>query len=130
VAATKKAMREVTGPIVATALVLGAVFIPTAFISGLTGQFYRQFALTIAISTFISAFNSLTLSPALSAVLLQPQGAPKDRLTRVIDWLFGRWLFRPFNFLFDRGRGGYVGIVRRWLRGGGITLVVSAGVLG
>ncbi|MDL2424621.1 efflux RND transporter permease subunit, partial [Pseudomonas sp. BAgro211] len=69
--ATKRAMKEVTGPIIATALVLCAVFIPTAFISGLTGQFYRQFALTIAISTVISAFNSLTLSPALSAVLLK-----------------------------------------------------------
>src|SRR2546426_2228095 len=70
--AAKKAMSEVTGPIVATALVLSAVFIPTAFISGLTGQFYKQFAITIAISTVISAFNSLTLSPALCAVLLKP----------------------------------------------------------
>src|SRR5437899_2866935 len=70
--ATKRAMSEVTGPIVATALVLCAVFVPTAFISGLTGQFYKQFAITIAISTVISAFNSLTLSPALCAVLLQP----------------------------------------------------------
>ena len=71
VEATRKAMREVTGPIIATALVLCAVFVPTAFISGLTGQFYKQFALTIAISTVISAFNSLTLSPALSALLLK-----------------------------------------------------------
>jgi multidrug efflux pump len=69
--ATRRAMNEVTGPIIATALVLCAVFIPTAFISGLTGQFYRQFALTIAISTVISAFNSLSLSPALAAVLLR-----------------------------------------------------------
>ena len=72
-----KAMDEVTGPIIAIALVLCAVFVPTAFISGLTGQFYRQFALTIAISTVISAFNSLTLSPALASLLLQPHGAPK-----------------------------------------------------
>ncbi len=73
--ATRQAMREVTGPIIATALVLCAVFVPTAFISGLTGQFYKQFALTIAISTVISAFNSLTLSPALSALLLKEHGA-------------------------------------------------------
>src|SRR6202034_2344743 len=77
VEATRQAMREVTGPIVATALVLSAVFIPTAFISGLTGQFYKQFAITIAISTLISAFNSLTLSPALSALLLKDHAAPK-----------------------------------------------------
>ena len=67
--ATRVAMTEVTGPIIAIALVLGAVFIPTAFITGLSGQFYKQFALTITISTFISAFNSLTLSPALAALL-------------------------------------------------------------
>ena len=73
--ATRQAMSEVTGPIIATALVLCAVFVPTAFISGLTGQFYKQFALTIAISTVISAFNSLTLSPALSALLLKEHGA-------------------------------------------------------
>jgi multidrug efflux pump len=94
--ATYKAMQEVSGPIIAIALVLCAVFIPIAFVSGLTGQFYRQFALTIAISTVISAFNSLTLSPALSALLLKSHDAPKDRLTRVIDKTFG-WLFRPFN---------------------------------
>src|SRR5712671_2877150 len=86
--AARKAMSEVTGPIVATALVLSAVFVPTAFISGLTGQFYRQFALTIAISTAISAFNSLTLSPALCAVLLKGHGAPKDRLSRGMDKIF------------------------------------------
>ena len=70
-------MREVTGPIIAIALVLIAVFVPIAFISGLTGQFYKQFALTIAISTVISAFNSLTLSPALAALLLKAHGAPQ-----------------------------------------------------
>ena len=80
--ATRKAMEEVSGPIIAIALVLCAVFVPTAFISGLTGQFYRQFALTIAISTVISAFNSLTLSPALASRLLRPHGAPRDRLQR------------------------------------------------
>src|SRR5581483_8410793 len=91
--ATYQAMREVSGPIIAIALVLIAVFVPLAFISGLTGQFYKQFALTIAISTVISAVNSLTLSPALSALLLKGHDAPKDRLTRWMDFAFG-WLFR------------------------------------
>lgn len=87
--ATYQAMREVSGPIIAIALVLCAVFIPIAFISGLTGQFYRQFALTIAISTVISAFNSLTLSPALAAVLLKANHNEKDRLTVWIDRVAG-----------------------------------------
>src|SRR5712672_3517492 len=104
--ATKRAMGEVTGPIIATALVLCAVFIPAAFISGLTGQFYKQFALTIAISTVISAFNSLTLSPALAAVLLKSHDAPKDRFSKVLDKIFGGWLFRPFNRFFDRASHG------------------------
>jgi len=127
--ATRKAMREVTGPIVATALVLCAVFIPTAFVSGLTGQFYRQFALTIAISTVISAFNSLTLSPALAAVLLKPHDAPKDRLTRGIDRALG-WLFRPFNRLFQRGSERYVGGVKRVLGRGRLALALYAGLIG
>ncbi|WP_449427033.1 efflux RND transporter permease subunit [Rhodanobacter umsongensis] len=126
--ATRKAMREVTGPIVATALVLCAVFIPTAFVSGLTGQFYRQFALTIAISTIISAFNSLTLSPALAAVLLKGHDAPKDRLTRGIDRAFG-WLFRPFNRVFHRGSERYVGGVQRIVGKGKLALVVYAGLI-
>ena len=113
VEATRQAMKEVTGPIVATALVLCAVFVPTAFISGLTGQFYQQFALTIAISTVISAFNSLTLSPALAAVLLKDHHAPKDRFSKVLDKLFGGWLFNPFNRFFDRASHGYVGTVKR-----------------
>nr|WP_199044748.1 multidrug efflux RND transporter permease subunit [Dyella sp. ASV24] len=126
--ATRKAMNEVTGPIVATALVLCAVFVPAAFISGLTGQFYRQFALTIAISTVISAFNSLTLSPALSALLLQEHGAPKDKLSRFIDRAFG-WLFRPFNRLFVTSANRYVGGVKRILRSGGIALVIYGGLV-
>ena len=97
--ATYKAMDEVSGPIIAIALVLVAVFVPIAFISGLTGQFYRQFALTIAISTVISAFNSLTLRPALAALLLKPHGAPPDALTRGMDEVFGGF-FRRFNTLF------------------------------
>ncbi|VVM74837.1 multidrug efflux RND transporter permease subunit OqxB27 [Pseudomonas fluorescens] len=129
VEATKKAMREVTGPIIATALVLCAVFIPAAFISGLTGQFYKQFALTIAISTVISAFNSLTLSPALAAVLLKSHDAPKDRFTKVLDKLLGGWLFRPFNRFFERASHGYVGTVGRVIRSSGIAMIVYAGLM-
>src|SRR6187399_1574587 len=97
--AAYKAMSEVSGPIVAIALTLIAVFVPLAFITGLTGQFYKQFALTVAISTVISAFNSLTLSPALAAVLLKGHDAPKDLLTRAMDRVFGRF-FRGFNWVF------------------------------
>ncbi|KMO41418.1 efflux RND transporter permease subunit [Methylobacterium aquaticum] len=104
--ASYQAMREVSGPIIAIALVLVAVFVPLAFISGLTGQFYKQFALTIAISTVISAINSLTLSPALSALLLKDHHAPKDRLTRVLDALLG-WFFRRFNRAFGWASDGY-----------------------
>ncbi|MHC8320349.1 efflux RND transporter permease subunit [Pseudomonas sp. GB2N2] len=129
VEATKRAMREVTGPIIATALVLCAVFIPAAFISGLTGQFYKQFALTIAISTVISAFNSLTLSPALAAVLLKSHDAPKDRFSKVLDKIFGGWLFRPFNRFFDKASHGYVGTVARVIRSSGIALVLYAGLM-
>ena len=129
VEATKRAMREVTGPIVATALVLCAVFIPAAFISGLTGQFYKQFALTIAISTVISAFNSLTLSPALAAVLLKSHDAPKDRFSKALDKIFGGWLFRPFNRFFDRASHGYVGTVGRVIRSSGIALLLYAGLM-
>ncbi|MHC8286582.1 efflux RND transporter permease subunit [Pseudomonas sp. XS1P51] len=129
VEATKRAMREVTGPIIATALVLCAVFIPAAFISGLTGQFYKQFALTIAISTVISAFNSLTLSPALAAVLLKSHDAPKDRFSRVLDKIFGGWLFRPFNRFFDKASHTYVGTVGRVIRSSGIALLLYAGLM-
>ncbi len=126
--ATKQAMREVTGPIVATALVLSAVFIPTAFITGLTGQFYKQFAITIAISTVISAFNSLTLSPALSALLLRDHHAPKDGLTRVMDHALG-WFFRPFNRFFEWASHTYSTGVARLLRLSAIALVVYVGLL-
>ncbi len=114
--ATRVAMSEVTGPIIAIALVLCAVFIPTAFISGLSGQFYKQFALTITISTVISAFNSLTLSPALSALLLKAHDSKPDRLTQVLNHLFGRWLFKPFNRLFDRSATGYEKLVQKLIR--------------
>jgi len=126
--AAHKAMDEVSRPIVAIGLVLCAVFVPVAFLSGLTGEFYRQFALTIAFSTVISAINSLTLSPALSAILLQPRGAPPDGLTRLLDRGLG-WLFRPFNRAFTRGSAGYGGAVRQVLRKSGIALAVYAGLL-
>lgn len=104
--ATYRAMREVSGPIIAIALVLIAVFVPLAFITGLSGQFYKQFALTIAISTVISAINSLTLSPALAALLLKGHDAPKDALTRGMDKIFGRF-FGAFNKAFSRGSENY-----------------------
>ncbi|KAA5972294.1 MULTISPECIES: multidrug efflux RND transporter permease subunit OqxB [Pantoea] len=122
-AAAHQAMREVSGPIIAIALVLCAVFVPMAFLSGVTGQFYKQFATTIAISTVISAINSLTLSPALAAMLLKDHHAPKDRLTRMIDALFG-WLFRPFNRFFQRSAHGYESLVGRTLRRRGAVFAV------
>jgi multidrug efflux pump len=127
--ATLKAMREVTGPIIAIALTLCAVFVPIAFISGLTGEFYRQFALTIAFSTVISAFNSLTLSPALAALLLKSHDAPKDRLTRVMDGVFGRF-FAWFNRVFQRGSQNYGKGVTRILGRKSAALAVYAGLLG
>ena len=129
VEATRQAMKEVTGPIVATALVLCAVFVPTAFISGLSGQFYQQFALTIAISTVISAINSLTLSPALAAILLKDHHAPKDGFSRLLDRLFAGWLFNPFNRMFERASNRYVGTVRRVLRGSSIAMLIYGGLL-
>jgi multidrug efflux pump len=127
--ATRRAMEEVSGPIVAIALVLCAVFVPTAFIVGLSGQFYKQFALTIAISTVISAFNSLTLSPALAALLLKPHGAKKDRFTRAIDFVLG-WFFKLFNRFFGRASGGYGKLVTHTLRSSLIAVVVYAGLIG
>ncbi|HTB84578.1 MAG TPA: multidrug efflux RND transporter permease subunit [Candidatus Sulfotelmatobacter sp.] len=128
VAAAKRAMSEVTGPIVATALVLCAVFVPTAFISGLTGQFYKQFALTIAISTVISAFNSLTLSPALCAVLLKGHDEPKDLFSRFMEKSLG-WFFRPFNRAFAWAGEKYSIGVAKILRRVVAALVVYAALL-
>ncbi len=127
--ATYRAMSEVSGPIVAIALVLVAVFVPLAFISGLTGQFYRQFALTIAISTVISAVNSLTLSPALAALLLRSHDAPKDLLTRVLDRLLG-WLFRGFNRGFTAGSNAYSGGVSRVIGRKSTMMVIYLGLVG
>ena len=126
--AARKAMDEVTGPILAITSVLAAVFIPSAFLSGLQGEFYRQFALTIAISTILSAINSLTLSPALAAMLLRPHhgAARPDWLTRAMDAVFGGF-FRLFNRFFDSASKAYVGTVRRAVRGSAIVLLLYGG---
>ncbi|MGE7990150.1 efflux RND transporter permease subunit, partial [Pseudomonas sp. NPDC089554] len=128
-AAAHQAMREVSGPIIAIALVLCAVFVPMAFLDGVTGQFYKQFAVTIAISTVISAINSLTLSPALAARLLRPHGAAPDRLSRVIDALLGRF-FARFNRGFGSASQRYQGTVQRTLGRRGAVFVVYFALLG
>ena len=128
VEAAKKAMSEVTSPIIATALVLCAVFVPTAFISGLTGQFYKQFAITIAISTVISAFNSLTLSPALCAVLLKDHKAPKDWFARFMEKALG-WFFGPFNRIFAWAGNKYSAGVGSVMRKSVVALVVYGGLV-
>ncbi|HKT95373.1 MAG TPA: multidrug efflux RND transporter permease subunit [Paraburkholderia sp.] len=117
-AAAKQAMREVTGPIVTTSAVLGAVFVPIAFLPGITGRLYNQFALTIAISVMISAFNSLTLSPALCAVLLRHEERQRFMV------------FRAFNSGFDWARQRYAGSVRRLIGLRWIALLLFAGGLG
>ncbi|MDR5818107.1 MULTISPECIES: efflux RND transporter permease subunit [unclassified Caballeronia] len=126
--ATYQAMREVSGPIIAIALTLVAVFVPLAFMSGLTGQFYKQFAMTIAISTVISAFNSLTLSPALAALLLKGHDEPKDWLTRAMDRVFGGF-FRGFNKVFHRGSEAYGKGVKGVIGRKSIMMVVYAVLL-
>ena len=127
-AAAHQAMKEVSGPIVAIALVLCAVFVPMAFLSGVTGQFYKQFAVTIAISTVISAVNSLTLSPALAAKLLTSRHAPKDRLALGIERSFG-WLFGPFNRFFQRNSDRYHGTVAHTLSRRGVIFGVYVALL-
>ena len=123
------AMEDVAGPIIAVGLVLSAVFIPCAFVSGIVGQFFRQFALTIAISTAISTINSLTLSPALAALLLRPRHAKKDWLTRLLDLLFG-WFFRLFNFAVLKTINGYTLATARLLRVPLLVLMVYGGLVG
>ena len=125
--ATRIAMSEVVGPIIATALVLVAVFVPTAFITGVSGAFYRQFALTIAVSTVISAFNSLTLSPALCALLLDRAHHDQDAFTRVFDRLLG-WFFVPFNRLFSQFSESYGRLVGRLVRMTALVLVLYVGL--
>ncbi|MFT7775842.1 efflux RND transporter permease subunit [Roseateles sp.] len=126
--ATYRAMREVSGPIIAIALTLISVFVPLAFITGLTGQFYKQFALTIAISTVISAINSLTLSPALAAMLLKDHHAPKDALTRGMDRVLGGF-FARFNRLFTRSSEKYGGGVKTLMSRKAIMMVVYLGLV-
>jgi multidrug efflux pump len=127
--AAHKAMEQVSRPVMAVALVLSAVFVPCAFISGITGQFFRQFALTIAVSTIISAFNSLTLSPALAALLLRPRGAKPDVPARALDFLLG-WFFRLFNWTFRHTTSAYTRAVGLALRGSAVVLVLYGGLLG
>src|SRR5262249_43471818 len=111
------------------ALVLCAVFVPCAFLGGITGQFFRQFAVTIAVSTLLSAFNSLTLSPALAAILLRPHGAKKDPLAWLLHLALG-WFFWLFNKGFDMGTGAYVWVVNKSLRLSLLVLLVYGGLLG
>ena len=127
-AAAFKAMDEVSGPVIAVGLVLSAVFIPCAFLSGIVGQFFRQFALTIAVSTIISTFNSLTLSPALAALLLRPRTAKRDLLTRLLDSLLG-WLFRSFNWAFGCSTRAYTNAVGKLLRVPVLVLTVYGGLV-
>jgi multidrug efflux pump len=126
--AARKAMDEVTGPIIAVALVLCAVFVPCAFISGITGRFFRQFAVTIAVSTVFSACNSLTLSPALAAILLRPHSARRDPLTWLIDATLG-WFFRLFNWVFNGGIHGYSRVVGWLLHGSLVVVLVYGGLM-
>src|SRR5438309_1800512 len=114
--AARRAMDEVTGPVIAVALVLCAVFVPCTFLGGVSGQFFRQFAVTISVSTVISAFNSLTLSPALAAILLKPHAARPDPPSRVLNFVLG-WFFRGFNWVFGASTAGYGWLVSRLLRG-------------
>ncbi|HEX7448433.1 MAG TPA: efflux RND transporter permease subunit, partial [Pirellulales bacterium] len=127
-AAAYKSMEEVTVAVIAVAFGLSAVFIPVAFISGITGQFYRQFALTIAVSTLISAFNSLTLSPALAALLLKPKTAKRDPLTWLLDMTLG-WFFRAFNRVFEWTTNVYGYLVTWCIRGAIVSLSVYAGLI-
>ncbi len=126
--ATYKAMEEVTVAVLAIAFGLSAIFIPTAFLTGIVGQFFRQFALTIATATLISAFNSLTLSPALCAILLKPHGEHRDVATRILNATLG-WFFKGFNAVFDRSTSAYAGIVRHVIRASVVALLVYVGML-
>jgi len=128
--ATRQAMDEVGGALIATALVLIAVFVPTGFLPGISGQFYKQFAITIAVSTAISCFVSLTLSPALCAILLKPKShESKGLLGSLVENTIGRF-FHGFNWLFEKAQNGYASLVGRLLRLGSLMLVVYVGLLG
>jgi multidrug efflux pump len=127
-AAAHQAMAEVSAPVIAIGLVLSCVFIPCVFISGITGRFFRQFALTIAVSTILSAINSLTLSPALCAILLKPRHAHRDPLSWVLNLLLG-WFFKLFNMGFSLSIAGYTRAVGKLLRVSVLVLVVYGGLL-
>jgi HAE1 family hydrophobic/amphiphilic exporter-1 len=116
--AARKAMEEVSGPVIGIAIILAAVFVPTVFVPGITGRLYQQFAVTIAISVVISAFNALTLSPALSALLLRPAKKRKGPLGA---------FFQAFNRVFERGRNGYISTCRTLIRKSALALIVLAG---
>jgi hydrophobe/amphiphile efflux-1 (HAE1) family protein len=126
--AARKGMDEVTGPVIAIALVLAAVFVPCMFIGGVTGQFFRQFAITIAVSTLFSAFNSLTLSPALAALLLRPRDQMRDPLTRAFNFGLG-WFFRGFNYVFEASTAGYTRAVGWLLSVSVVALLIYCGLL-
>ena len=127
-AAAHQAMAEVSAPVIAIGLVLTAVFLPCVFITGISGLFFRQFALTIAVSTILSTINSLTLSPALCAILLKPRGAHRDLLSQLLNFTLG-WFFAGFNKLFVWSIGGYSRIVGRLLRTCLLVLLVYGGLL-
>ena len=118
--AALKGMQEVSGPVVAIAIILAAVFIPTAFIPGITGRMYQQFAVTIAVSVIISAFNALTLSPALAALLLRPKKKGRGLLQKFFDW---------FNRVFGRATDGYVGACRFLIHKSVLALLLLAGAV-
>jgi hydrophobe/amphiphile efflux-1 (HAE1) family protein len=124
-----KAMDEVSGPVIAVGLVLSAVFVPCTFVSGIIGQFFKQFALTIAVSTVLSTINSLTLSPALAAILLHKPGTRRDPLTWLLDLCFG-WFFRLFDFGFKQATSVYLRIVGGLLRVPALVLLVYVGLVG
>jgi HAE1 family hydrophobic/amphiphilic exporter-1 len=114
-----KAMEEVSGPVIAIAIILAAVFVPTAFIPGITGQLYQQFAVTIAVSVILSAFNALSLSPALCALLLKPKKKGRGPLQKFYDW---------FNRVFGRTTDGYVSLCGAAIRKSAVSLLLLAGV--
>src|SRR5262249_33412103 len=115
--ATIQAMKEVSAPVIGIALILSAVFIPVAFLGGLTGRMYQQFALTIAISVLLSAFNALSLSPALCAMFLRPPKQARGPLGKFYGW---------FNRTFERSTSGYVAGCRLLVRRSILTIVIVA----
>ncbi len=127
-AAAHQAMEEVSAPVFAIGLVLTSVFVPCVFISGMTGQFFRQFAVTIAVSTILSTFNSLTLSPALCAILLKPKHEQADPLARLVNFTLG-WFFKLFNRGFTTSINGYAWFVGKSLRMSFVVLLIYGGLL-